>query len=126
MSPEDGLDEALHRLPELVLEPRSGSGGWGVLIGPRADAGRLARARAAVLADPGEWIAQEPVALSTHPTVVDGALVPRHVDYRPYASCAGEETTVLPGGLTRVSLTGGELVVNASQGAGAKGTWVVG
>ncbi|MGY1793054.1 circularly permuted type 2 ATP-grasp protein [Geodermatophilus sp. SYSU D00525] len=118
--------EVLDRLPELVLKPRSGSGGHGVLIGPRADADRLARARAAVLADPGEWIAQEPVALSTHPTVVDGALVPRHVDYRPYAFCAGDGTTVLPGGLTRVSLTEGELVVNASQGGGAKDTWVVG
>jgi len=66
------------------------------------------------------------VALSTHPTVVDGALVPRHVDYRPYAFCAGEETIVLPGGFTRVSLTEGELVVNASQGGGGKDTWVVG
>jgi uncharacterized circularly permuted ATP-grasp superfamily protein len=118
--------EALDRLPELVLKPRSGSGGWGVLIGPRADAERLERARAAVLADPGEWIAQEPVALSTHPTVVGGALVPRHVDYRPYAFCTDEGTTVLPGGLTRVSLTEGELVVNASQGGGGKDTWVVG
>ncbi len=117
---------ALDRLPELVLKPRSGSGGWGVLIGPRADAGQLERARAAVLADPGGWIAQEPVALSTHPTVVDGGLVPRHVDYRPYAFCTDAGTTVLPGGLTRVSLTEGELVVNASQGGGGKDTWVVG
>ncbi|MGY1607930.1 circularly permuted type 2 ATP-grasp protein [Geodermatophilus sp. SYSU D00700] len=118
--------EVLDRLPELVLKPRSGSGGHGVLIGPRADADRLERARAAVLADPGEWIAQEPVALSTHPTVVDGALVPRHVDYRPYAFCADDETVVLAGGFTRVSLTEGELVVNASQGGGGKDTWVVG
>jgi uncharacterized circularly permuted ATP-grasp superfamily protein len=117
---------ALDRLPELVLKPRSGSGGHGVLIGPRADADRLERARAAVLAAPGEWIAQEPVALSTHPTVVDGILVPRHVDYRPYAFCADDETIVLPGGFTRVSLTEGELVVNASQGGGGKDTWVVG
>jgi carboxylate-amine ligase len=117
---------ALDRLPELVLKPRSGSGGHGVLIGPRADAAQLERARAAVLAAPGEWIAQEPVALSTHPTVVDGALVPRHVDYRPYAFCADDGTTVLPGGFTRVSLTEGDLVVNASQGGGGKDTWVVG
>ncbi|WNV73569.1 circularly permuted type 2 ATP-grasp protein [Geodermatophilus sp. DSM 44513] len=117
---------ALERLAELVLKPRSGSGGHGVLIGPRADAAALERARAAVLAAPGEWIAQEPVALSTHPTVVDGALVPRHVDHRPYAFCAGDETVVLPGGFTRVSLTEGELVVNASQGGGGKDTWVVG
>ncbi|HJX42900.1 MAG TPA: circularly permuted type 2 ATP-grasp protein, partial [Geodermatophilus sp.] len=117
---------ALDRLPELVLKPRSGSGGYGVLIGPRADDARLERARAAVLAAPGEWIAQEPVALSTHPTVVDGALVPRHVDYRPYAFCTDDGTAVLPGGFTRVSLTEGELVVNASQGGGGKDTWVVG
>ncbi|SDD30135.1 Uncharacterized conserved protein, circularly permuted ATPgrasp superfamily [Geodermatophilus telluris] len=117
---------ALDRLPELVLKPRSGSGGHGVLIGPRADTGQLERARAAVLAAPGEWIAQEPVALSTHPTVVDGALVPRHVDYRPYAFCADDGTTVLPGGFTRVSLAEGDLVVNASQGGGGKDTWVVG
>ncbi len=122
----DRCRAALDRLPELVLKPRSGSGGHGVLIGPRADAGGLERARAAVLAAPGEWIAQEPVALSTHPTVVDGALVPRHVDYRPYAFCADDETIVLPGGFTRVSLTEGELVVNASQGGGGKDTWVVG
>ncbi|MGY1770954.1 circularly permuted type 2 ATP-grasp protein [Blastococcus sp. SYSU D00813] len=117
---------ALDRLPELVLKPRWGSGGWGVLIGPRADAGQLERARAAVVAAPGRWIAQEPVALSTHPTVVDGALVPRHVDYRPFAFCADDETVVLPGGLTRVSPAEGDLVVNASQGGGAKDTWVVG
>ncbi|WP_336026860.1 circularly permuted type 2 ATP-grasp protein [Geodermatophilus sp. FMUSA9-8] len=118
--------EALARLPELVLKPRSGSGGHGVLIGPRATAAQLERVRAEVLAAPGEWIAQEPVALSTHPTVVDGALAPRHVDYRPYAFCTDGGTVVLPGGFTRVSLTEGELVVNASQGGGGKDTWVVG
>jgi carboxylate-amine ligase len=117
---------ALDRLPELVVKPRSGSGGHGVLIGPRADADALERVRAAVLADPGEWIAQEPVALSTHPTVVGGELVPRHVDYRPYAFCSDDGTTVLPGGFTRVSLAEGDLVVNASQGGGGKDTWVVG
>ncbi|MCV2488741.1 circularly permuted type 2 ATP-grasp protein [Geodermatophilus sp. YIM 151500] len=117
--------EALPRLPELVLKPRSGSGGHGVLIGPRADDGQLARARAAVEAQPGEWIAQEPVALSTHPTAVEGELVPRHVDLRPFAVHDGRDVTVLPGGLTRVSLTEGDLVVNASQGGGGKDTWVL-
>ncbi|MGY1747547.1 circularly permuted type 2 ATP-grasp protein [Blastococcus sp. SYSU D00695] len=117
---------ALARLPELVLKPRSGSGGWGVLIGPRADLRQLERARAAVLAAPGEWVAQEPVALSTHPTVVDGELAPRHVDYRPYAFCTDAGTVVLPGGLTRFSREAGQLVVNASQGGGGKDTWVVG
>jgi uncharacterized circularly permuted ATP-grasp superfamily protein len=117
--------DVLARLPELVLKPRSGSGGWGILIGPRATAGQLERARDAVLAAPGEWVAQEPVALSTHPTVVGGELEPRHVDYRPYAFCTGAGTVVLPGGLTRFSLAAGDLVVNASQGGGAKDTWVL-
>ncbi|WP_176819050.1 circularly permuted type 2 ATP-grasp protein [Quadrisphaera sp. DSM 44207] len=119
------LVQALPRLHELVVKPRSGSGGRGVLIGPRASAQQLARARAAVAAEPGEWIAQEVVALSTHPTAVDGALVPRHVDLRPFAFCDGERVVVLPGGFTRVALGAGELVVNASQGGGAKDTWVV-
>ncbi|MFQ1002674.1 circularly permuted type 2 ATP-grasp protein [Modestobacter sp. SSW1-42] len=122
----DALRAVLDRLAELVLKPRSGSGGWGVLIGPRATAEQLDRARTAVLAAPGEWIAQEPVALSTHPTVVGGALAPRHVDYRPYAFCTDAGTVVLPGGLTRFSLAAGDLVVNASQGGGAKDTWVPG
>ena len=111
------------RLPELVLKPRSGSGGRGVLIGPRADAGALERARAAVLAAPGEWIAQEPVALSTHPTVVDGRLAPRHVDLRAFVMPAAG--VVAPGGLSRVALAEGDLVVNCSQGGGGKDTWVV-
>lgn len=117
--------EAFARLGELVLKPRSGSGGFGVLIGPRATGEQLAAARAAVEAEPGEWIAQEPVALSTHPTVVDGALAARHVDLRPFAFGDGERITVLPGGFTRVALPEGELVVNASQGGGGKDTWVL-
>ena len=115
---------ALPRLADLVVKPRSGSGGHGVLIGPRATGGQLEGVRRAVEADPGEWIAQEPVALSTHPTVVDGALVPRHVDLRPFAVHDGERVTVLPGGLTRVALGEGDLIVNASQGGGGKDTWV--
>ena len=79
-----------------------------------------------VTADPDDWIAQEPVALSTHPTVVDGQLAPRHVDLRPFAFADGAGGfTVLPGGFTRVALEGGNLVVNASQGGGGKDTWVV-
>lgn len=120
------LAAVLPRLHELVVKPRSGSGGHGVLIGPRASREQLARSRAVVEADPGEWVAQEPVALSTHPTVVDGQLVPRHVDLRPFAFADGAGGfTVLPGGFTRVALAEGELVVNASQGGGGKDTWVV-
>jgi uncharacterized circularly permuted ATP-grasp superfamily protein len=115
---------ALPRLAELVLKPRSGSGGHGVLIGPRATRAQLEEVRRAVEAEPDEWIAQEPVAISTAPTVVDGELVPRHVDLRPFAVHDGERVTVLPGGLTRVALREGDLVVNASQGGGGKDTWV--
>jgi carboxylate-amine ligase len=124
------LAQVLPRLHELVVKPRSGSGGHGVLIGPRASREQVERAREVVAAEPGEWVAQELVALSTHPTVVDGALVPRHVDLRPFAFATGPGTgdrgiTVLPGGFTRVALREGDLVVNASQGGGGKDTWVV-
>lgn len=118
----------LPRIEDLVLKPRSGSGGHGVVVGPRATADELAELRALVEADPTHWVAQEPVAISTHPTVVDGDLVPRHVDLRPFVFCTGdrpEDVVVLPGGLTRVALTEGDLVVNVSQGGGGKDTWVV-
>jgi carboxylate-amine ligase len=125
-------DAVLPRLEELVLKPRSGSGGHGVLVGPRATPEQLAEVRALVEADPTGWVAQEPVAISTHPTVVDDVLAPRHVDLRPFVLCTGdgpddteEDIVVLPGGLTRVALTEGDLVVNCSQGGGAKDTWVV-
>ena len=125
-------DAALPRLEQLVLKPRSGSGGHGVLVGPRATEEQLAQRRAMVEADPAGWVAQEPVAISTHPTVVDGVLAPRHVDLRPFVFCTGdragdrtEDTVVLPGGLTRVALTEGDLVVNVSQGGGGKDTWVL-
>ena len=114
----------LERLGDLVLKPRSGSGGYGVVIGPRATRAELTRLRAAVEADPGEWIAQEPVALSTHPTVVDGRLEPRHVDLRPFACWDGDEVVVLPAAFTRVALERENLIVNASQGGGGKDTWV--
>ncbi len=119
------LAAVLPRLHEVVLKPRSGSGGHGVLIGPRASAAQLQRAREQLAAQPGGWIAQELVALSTHPTVVDGALVPRHVDLRPFAVQDGEGVHVLPVAFTRVALDEGNLVVNASQGGGGKDTWVV-
>ncbi len=120
------LEEALDRADELVLKPRDGHGGHGVLIGPAASAEEIAAVRAAVRAAPAGWIAQEVVALSTHPTVVDGALVPRHVDLRPFVIATGPRTwTVLPGGLTRVALQEGEMVVNSSRGGGGKDTWVL-
>ncbi|MBE2317663.1 circularly permuted type 2 ATP-grasp protein [Solirubrobacter sp. CPCC 204708] len=114
----------LERAHELVLKPRSGSGGYGVCIGPHATRDQLDEVRAAVERDPGEWIAQEPVALSTHPTVVGGRLEPRHVDLRPFACWDGERHVVLPVAFTRVALERDNLIVNASQGGGGKDTWV--
>jgi uncharacterized circularly permuted ATP-grasp superfamily protein len=112
------------RLDELVLTPRTGSGGHGVTVMPTASAGARRRTLAAVAADPAGWVAQELVVLSTCPTVVGDQLVPRHVDLRPCVLSDGAQVTVLPGGLTRVALTAGELVVNGSQGGGAEDTWV--
>lgn len=119
-------DEALDRAAELVLKPRDGHGGHGVVIGPAASAAELDAVRAEVRAAPAGWIAQEVVALSTHPTVIDGALAPRHVDLRPFALAVGPRSwRVLPGGLTRVALAEGEMVVNSSRGGGGKDTWVL-
>ena len=118
-------DEAVERLDELVLKPRTGSGGRGVTVLPRVSAAQRVRARAEALREPGEWVAQELVLLSTCPTVVDGRLEDRHVDLRPCVLSDGTSVTVLPGGLTRVAPRAGELVVNCSQGGAAKDTWVV-
>jgi uncharacterized circularly permuted ATP-grasp superfamily protein len=121
------LEEALDCFDELVLKPRAGHGGVGVLIAPHASREDIEATRAAVIAAPSEWIAQRMVMLSTHPTVVDGGhLAPRHIDLRPFVFL-GEGCTprVLPGGLTRVARSEGALVVNSSQNGGAKDTWVM-
>lgn len=115
----------LDRLDELVVKPVDGSGGKGIVIGPAASKEQLAKLRRRLLADPRGWIAQPVIALSTVPTVVGDGLAPRHVDLRPFAVNDGEDVWVLPGGLTRVALPEGELVVNSSQGGGSKDTWVV-
>jgi uncharacterized circularly permuted ATP-grasp superfamily protein len=118
-------DCALERLGELVVKPRDGYGGAGVLIGPRASSDELEAAAAAIRAQPDAWVAQETVALSTHPTVCDGRLSPRHVDLRPFAYSTPTGVRVLAGGLTRVALREGSLIVNSSQDGGAKDTWVL-
>jgi carboxylate-amine ligase len=123
---EDVLAEALDRIEELVVKPRSGYGGDGVVICPHAEPADVERIRAAVRESPADYVAQELVALSEHATVIDGELVPRHVDLRPFVFLGLEgEGSVLPGGLTRVALDEGTLVVNSSQNGGAKDTWVV-
>ncbi|HEX4059074.1 MAG TPA: circularly permuted type 2 ATP-grasp protein, partial [Galbitalea sp.] len=120
------LEEVLDRLNELVVKPVDGSGGKGLVIGPAANKKELDALRARLIADPRGWIAQPVVQLSTIPTLVDAGMRPRHADLRPFAVNDGKDVWVLPGGLTRVALPEGELVVNSSQGGGSKDTWVVG
>ncbi len=122
---DDEKSHVLEHLDELVLKPVEGSGGYGILFGPNATAKQLASARKDIRDDPRGWIAQPVVQLSTVPTKVDDRLVPRHVDLRPFAVNDGESVFVLPGGLTRVALPKGSLVVNSSQGGGSKDTWVL-
>ena len=121
----DELAWVLGHLDELVLKPVDGSGGKGLVIGPQAGEEELDTLGRAVLADPRGWIAQRVVRLSTSPTQVGDRLVPRHVDLRPFAVNDGTDVWVAPGGLTRVALPEGSLVVNSSQGGGSKDTWVL-
>jgi uncharacterized circularly permuted ATP-grasp superfamily protein len=118
-------EEVLDRLDELVLKPVDGSGGKGIVIGPAASREELDELRVKIQADPRAWIAQPVVSLSTVPTLVDDGIRPRHVDLRPFAVHDGDDVFVLPGGLTRVALPEGELIVNSSRGGGSKDTWVL-
>ena len=120
------LEEVLDRLDELVVKPVDGSGGKGLVVGPDASAAELDKLAKRLKADPRGWIAQPVVQLSTIPTLVDDGMRPRHADLRPFAVNSGDGVWVLPGGLTRVALPEGQLVVNSSQGGGSKDTWVVG
>ncbi|WP_300343231.1 circularly permuted type 2 ATP-grasp protein [Nesterenkonia sp.] len=121
----EAREEVMDRLDELVLKPVDGSGGKGLVIGPAATGEELRALRKKVLADPRGWIAQPVLQLSTVPTLAESSFAPRHVDLRPFAINDGEQVWVLPGGLTRVALQEGSLVVNSSQGGGSKDTWVV-
>ena len=121
--PED-LSHVLAHLPELVVKEVQGSGGYGMLIGPAASTGEIEEFRARIRANPANYIAQPTLALSTCPTYVESGIAPRHVDLRPFVLC-GREITLVSGGLTRVALKEGSLVVNSSQGGGTKDTWVV-
>jgi uncharacterized circularly permuted ATP-grasp superfamily protein len=117
--------EVLDRLDEVVVKPVDGAGGKGLVIGPAASKAELDELRTRLIADPRGWIAQPVVQLSTVPTLIGDKLMPRHVDLRPFAVNDGNDVWVLPGGLTRVALVEGSLVVNSSQGGGSKDTWVL-
>jgi uncharacterized circularly permuted ATP-grasp superfamily protein len=118
------LREALDRFGELVIKPRSGSGGRGVVINPHAKPEDVEAVRRAVVSDPGAWVAQPMICLSTHPTVIDGRLQPRHVDLRPFVLGTAAGPRMAPAALTRVAFDPGALVVNTSQNGGGKDTWV--
>ncbi|GAB0118160.1 hypothetical protein Acid7E03_22320 [Acidisoma sp. 7E03] len=120
----EGLAYTLAHLDELVTKPVGESGGYGITIGPRATKEELEAARGALLANPANWISQPVIGLSTCPTLTDEGIRPRHLDLRPFA-VTGRSTWVLPGGLTRVALKEGSLIVNSSQGGGSKDTWVL-
>ncbi len=115
----------LEHLAELVVKPVGESGGYGMLVGPHSSVAQQKEMRDRILANPRNYIAQPTLALSTAPCLVEGGVEPRHVDLRPYILC-GRSITVVPGGLTRVALQRGSLVVNSSQGGGSKDTWVLG
>jgi uncharacterized circularly permuted ATP-grasp superfamily protein len=119
-----GLAYTLARLEQLVVKPVGESGGYGITIGPLATAAQIEAARAALLAEPANWISQPVVSLSVGPTLTEQGIRPRHLDLRPFA-VTGRDTWVLPGGLSRVALKQGSLVVNSSQGGGSKDTWVL-
>jgi len=120
----DALQYTLDNLADLVVKPVGEAGGYGITIGPRASKAELEDCRAKLLADPSNYISQPVVDLSVCPTVCDDAIEPRHVDLRPFA-ITGKSSWVLPGGLSRVALKKGTLIVNSSQGGGSKDTWVL-
>jgi uncharacterized circularly permuted ATP-grasp superfamily protein len=114
----------LANLDRLVIKPVAEAGGYGITIGPNATDEELAKCRADITSDPRNWIAQEVVSLSRHPTLVDDHLEGRHIDLRPFV-LTSDAVEVIPGGLTRVAMRKGSLVVNSSQGGGSKDTWVL-
>ena len=121
--PQD-LEYVLDKIPELVVKEVQGSGGYGMLIGPAAKKSEIESFRSRIRANPANYIAQPTLSLSTCPTFVESGIAPRHVDLRPYL-LSGKQVKLVPGGLTRVALSEGSLVVNSSQGGGTKDTWVV-
>ncbi len=120
----DELSHVLANLAELVVKETQGSGGYGMLVGPASSAAEIEDFRQRIKARPHAYIAQPTLSLSTCPTFVENGIAPRHIDLRPFV-LSGKETRLVPGGLTRVALKEGSLIVNSSQGGGTKDTWVV-
>lgn len=118
------LSHVLAHLDELVVKEVHGSGGYGMLVGPTASKAEISTFRSKIIAAPEKYIAQPTLSLSTCPTFVESGVAPRHIDLRPFV-LSGKEVTLVPGGLTRVALKEGSLVVNSSQGGGTKDTWVL-
>ena len=123
-SEPDQCQYVLANLDQLVVKPTNESGGYGILMGPQASSAERDACAASIRKDPRNYIAQPMLTLSTVPTVINQQLVPRHVDLRPFI-LFGEDVFVLPGGLTRVALKEGSMIVNSSQGGGSKDTWVL-
>jgi uncharacterized circularly permuted ATP-grasp superfamily protein len=123
-SEEKDMDYVMKNLPELVVKAANESGGYGMLMGPTASKEEIEKFRELIKADPRNYIAQPVISLSQSPTWCDGAMEGRHIDLRPYI-INGEDVKIVPGGLTRVALKKGSLVVNSSQGGGSKDTWVL-
>jgi uncharacterized circularly permuted ATP-grasp superfamily protein len=121
---KEDLDYVLAHLPELVVKEVHGAGGYGMLIGPAATQAEIEVFRRQIIATPERYIAQPTLALSTCPTFAGAGVAPRHIDLRPFV-LSGRDVTIVPGGLTRVALREGSLVVNSSQGGGTKDTWVL-
>ncbi len=122
---QDALKYVLEHLSELVVKEVNGSGGYGMLVGPHASKEQIETFRQKLLSDPDGFIAQPTLSLSTCPTSFPGGVAPRHVDLRPFVLSGADGVRIVPGGLTRVALKEGSLVVNSSQGGGTKDTWVL-
>lgn len=120
----EALKEVLSKLPELVVKEVHGAGGYGMLVGPASTKAEIEEFRKKLIADPATFIAQPTLALSTCPTYVKSGIAPRHIDLRPFV-LSGSKISMIPGGLSRVALKEGSLVVNSSQGGGTKDTWVL-
>jgi uncharacterized circularly permuted ATP-grasp superfamily protein len=121
---KDDLDYTLAHLPELVVKEVHGAGGYGMLVGPASTQAEIEQFRQRIVAHPEAYIAQPTLALSACPTFVNSGIAPRHIDLRPFV-LSGQTVSMVPGGLTRVALKEGSLVVNSSQGGGTKDTWIL-